>query len=72
MAFAKKMMGVPLRIWSHSQTKPNCRQKDMRKSLSHFLQGKHGIGFRIHVHSLDLDWTWARCSMDVSVMLMLI
>ena len=26
------------RIWSHFQ--PNCRQKDMRKSVIHFLQGK--------------------------------
>ena len=37
MGFAKKMMGFPGRIWSHFR--PNCRQKDMRKSLSHFLQG---------------------------------
>ena len=27
------------RIWSHFRTKPNCRGKDMRKSLTHFLQG---------------------------------
>ena len=27
------------RIWSHFRTKPNCRQKNMRKSPSHFLQG---------------------------------
>ena len=27
------------RIWSHFRTKPNYPQKDMRKSLSHFLQG---------------------------------
>ena len=27
------------RIWSHSQ--PNCRQNEMRKSLSHFSQGVH-------------------------------
>ena len=27
-----------LRIWSHFRTKPNCRQKDMRKSLSHFYR----------------------------------
>ena len=27
------------RIWSHFRTKPNCRQKVMRKSVSHFLQG---------------------------------
>ena len=28
MAFAKKMMGFPVRIRSHFRTKPNCRQKD--------------------------------------------
>ena len=39
MAFAKKMMGFPVRIWPHFRTKPNCRQYGMRKSLSHFLQG---------------------------------
>ena len=38
MAFAKKMMGFPVRIWFHSWR--NCRQKDMRKSLSQFLQGR--------------------------------
>ena len=27
------------RIWSHFWTRPNCRGKDMRKSLSQFLQG---------------------------------
>ena len=37
MTFATKMMGFPMRIWSHFP--PNCRQKDMRKSMSHFLQG---------------------------------
>ena len=41
MAFAKKMMGFPVRIWSHFRTKPNCRQRDMRKyKVSHFLQGQ--------------------------------
>ena len=44
MAFAKKMMGFPVRIWSHFRTKPNCHQKDMRKSLSHFLQGREDTG----------------------------
>ena len=39
MAFAKRMMGFPVRIWSHFRTKPNCLQKDIRKCLSHFLQG---------------------------------
>jgi len=40
MAFAKKMMGFPVRIWSHFRIKPNCRQKDLRKyKVSHFLQG---------------------------------
>ena len=34
MALAKKMMGFPLRIWSHFRTKPNCRQKDGKKSVS--------------------------------------
>ena len=29
------------RIWGHFRTKPNCRQKDMRKSVSHFLQELH-------------------------------
>ena len=43
MAFTKKMMGFPVRIWSHFRTKPNCRQKDMRKSLSHFLEGTWDI-----------------------------
>ena len=42
-AFAKKMMGFPVRISYHFRTKPNCRQKDMRKSLSHFWQGVHNI-----------------------------
>ena len=37
---AKKMMGFPVRIWSHFRTRPNCRGKDVRKSLSHFLQGR--------------------------------
>ena len=41
LAFAKKMMGFPVRIWSHFQS--NCRQKDMRKSVLHFLQGTHLI-----------------------------
>ena len=27
------------RILSHFRTKPNCRSKDMRKSVSHFFQG---------------------------------
>ena len=26
-------------IWCHFRTKPNCRQRDMKKSPSHFLQG---------------------------------
>ena len=43
MAFAKKMMGFPVRIWSHFRTKSNCCPKDVRKSLSHFLQGIHDI-----------------------------
>ena len=38
-AFAKKMMGFPVRLWSHFRTKPNCRQYGMGKPLSHFLQG---------------------------------
>ena len=33
------------RIWSHFQ--PNCRQKDMRKSLSHFLRGSQKIQYPI-------------------------
>ena len=41
MAFAKKMMGFPVRIWSHFRTRPNCRQSDMRKSVSHFLHGDY-------------------------------
>ena len=39
MTFAKKMMGFPMRIRSHFP--PNCRQKDMMKSMSHFLQGSY-------------------------------
>ena len=35
MAFAKKMMGFPSDLVSFST---NCRQKDMRKSVSRFLQ----------------------------------
>ena len=31
------------RIWPHFGTKPNCRQKDMRKSMSHFLQGYYNL-----------------------------
>ena len=27
------------RIWSHFRNQPNCCQKDMRKSMSHVLQG---------------------------------
>ena len=30
MAFAKKLMGIPVRIWSHSRIKRNSLQKDMR------------------------------------------
>ena len=33
----RKMMGFPVRIWFNFR--PNCRQKDMRQSLSYFLQG---------------------------------
>ena len=36
MEFSKKMMGFPLDLVSFST---NSRQKDMRKSVSHFLQG---------------------------------
>ena len=46
MAFAKKMMGFPVRIWSHFRTKPNCHQYGMRKSVSHFLQGMFFIYLR--------------------------
>ena len=31
------------RIWSHSR--PDCRQKDMRKSLSHFLRGTYYFSY---------------------------
>ena len=37
MEFAKKMMGFPVRIWSHFR--PNCPQKDKKETLPHFLQG---------------------------------
>ena len=37
MAFVKKMMGFPLRISSHFR--PSSHSKDMRKYVSHFLQG---------------------------------
>ena len=41
MAFAMETMGLPVRIWTHFRTKPNCRGKDMRKyKVSHFLQGE--------------------------------
>ena len=44
MGFAKKMMGFPVRIWSHFQNKPNYHGKDMRKyKVSHFLQGMYVI-----------------------------
>ena len=44
VAFARKMMGFPVRIWSRFRTGPNCRQEDMRKyKVSHFLQGTHHI-----------------------------
>jgi len=33
------------RIWSHFR--PNCRQKDRRKSMSHFLQGSYRILYRL-------------------------
>ena len=38
MALARKMMGFPVRTWSHFRQ--NYRQRDMRKSISHFLQGR--------------------------------
>ena len=37
MAFTKKMMGFPVRICPHFR--PNCGQKDMTKSVSHFEKG---------------------------------
>ena len=59
MAFAKKMMGFPVRFWSHSRTKPNCRQKDMRKSVSHFLQGPH-----LYAHSQPSTWFMNQTTID--------
>ena len=41
MAFVNKMMGFPVWIWCHFR--PSCRQRDMRKSMSHFLQGCYGL-----------------------------
>ena len=38
MTFSKKMIDFH-RIWPH--IRPNFRQKDMRKSMSHFLQGNN-------------------------------
>ena len=51
MAFSKKMMGFPIRIWGHFP--PNCHQKDMRKSLSHFLQGCYYNIFIIMIISYE-------------------
>ena len=31
------------RAWTHFRTKPNCRGKDMRKSMSHFLQSMYEV-----------------------------
>ena len=50
MAFTKKMMGFPVWIWSHSRTKPNCRQKELRKFVSHFLQGITLIKLVFNIH----------------------
>ena len=33
--------GITLWIWCHFR--PSCRQRDMRKSVSHFLQGCYGF-----------------------------
>ena len=41
------------RIWSHFRTKPNCRQKVIRKPVSHFLQGSIERT-RIYLEVLDL------------------
>ena len=47
IAFAKKMMGFPVRIWAHSR--PNCRQKDKRhdKIPVTFFTGKRNF-LRLH------------------------
>ena len=64
-AFAKKMMGFPSDLVSFSI---KLRQKDMRKSVSHFLQGYSNISthctyihcitfFRIILHKYCCIWT---------------
>ena len=61
MAFAKKMMGFPVRIWSHFGTKPSCRQKDKRKSPSHFVQG---ILLLLNIFMLTLSGNLGKFSTD--------
>ena len=39
------------RIWSHFR--PNCRQEDMRKSISHFLQDTY-------IFAWKLVWIWTK------------
>ena len=47
------------RIWSHFR--PNCRQKDMRTSLSHFLQGhlkKMVKKWISNTSIMNFNWCW--------------
>ena len=45
------------RIWCHFW--PNCRQKDMRKSLSQFLQGSDS---NVSLFKRNTKWLLAQCS----------
>ena len=57
MVFAKKMMGFPVRIWSHFRTKPNGRQKGMGKYMSViFFTGYALYLYYIFLCRNDIGW----------------